>query len=312
MGSFPSLTRSDTTRGVRPTIQQLESFLAVARTLSFRRAAEESFTAQSALSAQVKRLEELLGVRLFERDRRRTRLTEDGERARGMALQVLEDLDRLVDAMRADRDPLAGTLRLGVIPTIAPFLVPRLAAVLRERHPGAELLVQEDPTTRLAARLLSGDLDAVVLDIDVELPNLRSEVVYEESLVLACPPDHPLAERESVTLDDVAEHELLLLEQEHCLSDRIRSFCQGPRGQAFGDFRATSLLTLVHMVAAGVGATLLPEFAARDFTHLPGLSLVPFADPAPARRVGLAWRPSDARERAFETLAALIDVAADE
>ena len=279
----------------------------MARTLSFRRAAAESYTSQSALSAHVKRLEELLGVTLFERDRRRTLLTPDGERAQEYATRILQDLDQLLDAMRDDGDPLAGTLRLGVIPTVAPFLLPRLVAKVAEHHPQTHLLVYEDPTARLIARMQGGEVDAIVLDVDVDLANLCSEVVFEDALVFACGASDPFAHRNLVTLAEVGERDLLLLEEGHCLSDRIRAFCQSSATSAHGDFRATSLVTLVHMVASGTGVTLLPEIAARDFASTPGLSIIPFEPPAPSRRIGIAWRPTDRRERAFRQLAELVE-----
>ncbi|MCA8942411.1 MAG: hydrogen peroxide-inducible genes activator [Planctomycetes bacterium] len=294
---------------MRPTVQQLEAFLAVSRTLSFRQAAEQTFTSQSALSGQIKRLEEILGVKLFERDRRRTMLTPEGERARDLATRVLDDLDQLTAAMRTDGDPLAGRIRIGAIPTVAPFLIPRLVAKVRTDHPETQLLVLEEPTARLVSRLQDGELDAIVLDVDVELGSAKSMVLFEEALSLAVGNGHELAGRDQVTLDDLDGLDLLLLEEGHCLSDRIRSFCRSDQSE-FGDFRATSLVTLVQMVAAGTGATLLPEMAARDFASVPGLTIVPFAEPAPSRRIGIAWRPTDARGRTIEALAAAIEACA--
>lgn len=293
---------------MRPTIQQLEAFLAVARTLNFRRAADESFTSQSALSAQIKRLEELLGVTLFERDRRRTRLTPEGERAHALALQVLQGIDALADAMRAEGDPLAGTVRVGVIPTIAPFLLPRFVKRLAAEHPASRVLFYEEPTSRLVTRMQAGEIDIAILDVDVDLANLRCQVLFEEALLVALSTGHALADRERLSLDDVADLDLLLLEEGHCLSARIRTFCRANDPQhAFGDFRATSIATLVQMVAAGVGVTLLPEMAARELATVPELRMIPFAPPAPTRRVGIAWRPTDRRERTFQRLAEIIE-----
>jgi LysR family hydrogen peroxide-inducible transcriptional activator len=296
---------------MRPSIQQLESFLAVARTGSFRRAAEENFVSQSALSAQIKRLEEILGVTLFERDRRRTLLTHEGERAREMAVAVLEAVDKLVDAVEPKSDPLASDIRLGVIPTAAAAMLPQILRAVRRASPEARLLVYEEPTAKLVQRLQSGELDVVLLDVDVELGNLASRVLFEEALVLAVGAKHEFADRETVSLAEVSDIELLLLEDGHCLSDRVRSFCHPHETSEFGDFRATSLVTLAYIVASGIGATLLPELSAHEFASVPGLKLIPFEQPAPARRMGLAWRQTDTRTAMIDRLGEVIDGACD-
>ncbi|MEZ5966631.1 MAG: hydrogen peroxide-inducible genes activator [Planctomycetota bacterium] len=292
---------------MRPTVAQLEAFLAVARTLNFRQAAAETFASQSALSAQVMRLEELLGVRLLERDRRRVLLTPDGEIVRRYAQRVLDAVDEMVGASHPAGDVLAGALRVGVIPTIAPYVVPKLLPAVARAHPKARLLVREDRTNRLVAMVQAGELDVVVLDIDVDIGTLHSEFLFEDAFLLAAPEAHPLAQREHVDLADLDDVDLMLLEDGHCLSDRIRLFCRRAEDREGGDFRATSLGTLVHMVAAGTGVTLLPEMAARELASLPGLRLVPFRPPAPSRRVGIAWRASDGRVPSFHRLAELIE-----
>jgi LysR family hydrogen peroxide-inducible transcriptional activator len=292
---------------MRPTIAQLESFLAVARTLSFRRAADETFTSQSALSAQVMRLEELLGARLLERDRRRVLLTPKGEAAVPLCNAVLAAVDALAGAMRRGGDELAGTLRLGVIPTIAPYVVPRLLPALARAHPDARLLLREDLTARLVAMVQAAELDVLLVDVDADLGALHREPVFADAFVLAVHPGHPLAGRDRVAMAELDDHELMLLEDGHCMSERIRAFCRRPGGEGVCDFRATSLPTLVQMVASSGGATLLPEMAARDLRATATLRLIPFADPAPARRIGLAWRHGDGRAGAFHALARLLE-----
>lgn len=294
---------------MRPTLAQLEAFLAVARTLSFRRAAADTFSSQSALSAQVQRLEEILGTALFERDRRRVLLTGKGEKALEHAQRVLEAVDALVGAMHEAGDQLAGSLRVGLIPTIAPYIVPKLLPAVARAHPNARLLLREDRTSRLVAMVQSAELDVIVLDIDVDLATLHSEFLFEDAFLLAVPKAHPLASRPQVSVADLEDYDLLLLEDGHCLSDRIRSFC-GRGNEESGAFRATSLGTLVHMVASGAGITLLPEMAAREYQKLEGLRLVPFKPPAPARRVGVAWRASDRRVASFKRLAELVEACA--
>jgi LysR family hydrogen peroxide-inducible transcriptional activator len=295
---------------MRPTIAQLEAFLAVARTLSFRRAAAETFSSQSALSGQVMRLEELLGVKLLERDRRRVLLTADGATARQHAQRVLDALDDLVGATRGAGAVLAGGLRVGLIPTVAPYLVPKVLPAVTRAHPEARLLLREDRTSQLVSRLQAGELDVLVLDIDVDLGSLHSEVLFEDAFLVAAPATHPLANKAAVTLADLDDVELLLLEDGHCLSDRIRAICRKSEQNEAGDFRATSLGTLVHMVAAGVGVTLLPEMAAPEYRGLAGLRLLPFQPPAPTRRIGMAWRATDGRVRSFRRLGELIESSA--
>ena len=292
---------------MRPSIAQIESFLAVARTLSFRRAAAETFTSQSALSAQVMRLEELLGARLLDRDRRRVLLTPQGEQAMKLCNAVLVAIDDLGAAMKTGADRLAGTLRLGVIPTIAPYVVPRLLPAVAKLHAKARLLLREEPTSRLVAMLQAAELDVLLVDVDTDLGNLHREPIFADAFVLAVPRDHGLASRSQVTLADLDDYELMLLEEGHCLSERVRAFCRRDDGDGVCDFRATSLTTLVHMVANGSGITLLPEMAARDLSTMDGLRLVPFADPQPQRRVGLAWRQGDSRAPAFAELARIVE-----
>ncbi len=292
---------------MRPTIAQLEAFLAVARTLSFRGAAAETFTAQSVLSAHVMRLEELLGVKLLERDRRRVLLTADGAKAQQHAQRVLAALDALMGATRGAGNVLSGALRVGLIPTVAPYLVPKLLPTVATAHPDARLLLREDRTSRLVAMVQAAELDVIVLDIDVDLGTLHSEFLFEDAFLLATPTGHALAGKTEVTLADVDDVDLMLLEDGHCLSDRIRSICRHANDGDRGDFRATSLGTLVHMVASGVGVTLLPEMAAREAKAIAGLRLVPFASPAPTRRIGIAWRASDGRVPSFRRLAELIE-----
>ena len=290
---------------MRPTIAQLESFLAVAKTLSFRRAAAESFQSQSALSAQIMRLEELLGVQLFERDRRRVLLTDKGQKAVDLATAAVAAVDSLTGAMRDAGDQLRGSLRIGVIPTIAPHLVPRFLPAIGQAHPELRLLLREDLTSRLVAMVQAAELDLLLLDIDADLANLEHVFLFDDAFLLAVRDDHELAGAREVTFATVDELELMLLEDGHCLSDRIRSFCRG-RDETL-DFRGTSLTMLVHMVAQSGGATLVPEMAARDFASVPRLQLVPIATPAPTRRIGIAFRPGDGRREAFRALGELIE-----
>jgi LysR family hydrogen peroxide-inducible transcriptional activator len=297
---------------MRPTIPQLETLVAVARTRHFRHAAEELHATQPALSAQVRKLETILGVQLFERDRRHVILTRAGQQAAEAAARLLAALDDLVALAKGSGDPLHGSLRLGVIPTIAPHLLPRACPALRQACPRLQLLVREDTTQALLRQLREGWLDLLLLAIDVPLGQVETLALFDDEFVLALPRGHALAARKSVRLSDLKGEPILLLEDGHCLAQQTQELCRKAGPFTAGDFRATSLPTLVQMVAAGLGVTLIPELAVGDFQKLKDLELRPFAPPAPRRRIGLAWRTSSARGDAFRAIGQVIEASQGE
>ena len=292
---------------MRPTIPQLETLLAVARTRNFRHAADEVHATQPALSAQVRKLEAILGVQLFERDRRHVILTEAGQRTAEVAARLLADLDELVAVAKGCGDPMHGELRLGVIPTVAPHLLPLACPALRKAFPRLQLLVREDTTQALLRQLRDGALDLLLLAVDVPLGQVETQVLFADTFLLAMPRGHALARKKSLHLTDLAGEQVLLLDEGHCLAQQTQELCRKAGPYTVGDFRATSLSTLVQMVAAGLGVTLLPELALGDFQKLRDLEVRPFAAPAPARRIGLAWRPSSARGACFRALGRVIE-----
>ncbi len=287
----------------RPSLRQLECALAVAERLSFRRAAEACFISQPALSLQVQQLERLLGTRLFERDRRRVLLTPAGEQLLPHLRAALLAIDGLVEAAHAQRDPLAGTLRLGVIPTVAPYVLPGVIVPLRKRCPELRLLLREDTTARLVERVQEGKLDLCLLALEAELGGLATLTLYSDPFVLVVPADHDLAARKLARVPDLADEEVLLLEDEHCFRAQALALCQRAGARELGDFRATSLNTLVRMVASGTGVTLLPAMAlASEVRGQDRLVALPLERRA-SRTIGLAWRASTPRRAAFEQLA---------
>jgi LysR family hydrogen peroxide-inducible transcriptional activator len=294
----------------RPTLRQLECAVAVAEHLSFRRAAEACFITQPALSLAIQQLETLLGTRLFERDRRRVLLTPAGEELVPRARAALAETDALVEAARVLRDPLAGTLRMGVIPTVAPYVLPSVVPLLRRRYPALRLLLQEEQTARLVERTQRGRLDLCLLALEADLGGLTTRALYFDPFVLAAPQGHDLAKRKHAREQDLAQEEVLLLEDGHCLREQALSICSRSGAREHGDFRATSLNTLVRMVAGGTGVTLLPAMAVPGEVHAPDrLAIVPL-ERRSGRTIGLAWRPSSPRVRAFEALAeALVEKA---
>lgn len=271
-------------------LRQLQYAVAVADALSFRRAAERCHVSQPALSAQLALLEGALGVRLFERDRRHVVLTPAGTLVVERARALLRDADDLVGLATRAGDPLAGTLRVGVIPTLSPYLLPEIAPALRARFPRLTLLWSEDKTASLVAQLDRGDLDAALLAREAALGDVEGEPIARDAFLLALPPRHPLATaREPLTPKALRDEPVLLLDDGHCFRDQALAVCSRAKAQEL-EFRATSLPTLVQMVADGNGVTLLPQLAVATEATRAKLAVRPFAEPAPGRTIALVWR----------------------
>jgi len=291
---------------MRCSVRQLECLVAVSKHLNFRAAARDCHISQPALSAQIARLEEILGVTLFERNRRRVLLTPVGEVVMERAKKLLADLDDLDVVARAHADPLAGQLRLGVIPTIAPYLMPRVLPTLRAVCPNLELLLREEQTARSLELLGEGKLDAVLLALEAELGEVSTLPLFRDPFVFAAAAGHPLARRKSVKAADLQSQRVLLLEDGHCLKDQAWAICQAEGVKSIVDFRATSLGTLAQMVSTGAGITLLPQLSVPTVGTLPGIVVRPFAKPVPYRTIGLAWRPTSPRRELFEAVAGVL------
>jgi LysR family hydrogen peroxide-inducible transcriptional activator len=286
-----------------PTVRQLECLVAVAETLSFRAAAELCFVTQPAVSNQIRQLETSLGLKLFERDKRRVIPTAAGAVLAARAREILADLREFVGAAPAFKRPLCGKLVLGVIPTVAPYLLPRCLPCVRDRHPDLRLLLQERQTAHLVASLAEGSVDLALLALEAELDDLETLPLARDPFLLAVPEGHRLWDRAEVREADLADEPVLLLEDGHCLRDQVLPFCEQARACELGDFRASSLGTLIQMVSGGIGVTLIPGIAAAvEAGPDRGLRLIPFAPPAPARTLGLAWRRSSLREEEFRIL----------
>lgn len=295
----------------RPTLRQLEYAVAVADERNFHRAAEISFITQPALSTQILQLESRLGLRLFERNRRKVLVTAAGEDFVARARAVLASVDEMTEAAHAFQNPLCGTLRMGVIPTIAPYLLPQAMAAVRDRHPKLRLLVREGQTPDLVRLVLEGKLDVALLALEADLGGLETMSLFSDPFVLAMPAGHPLAGKRLISESDLAGEEVLLLEEGHCLRDQAWALCDGAGATEAGDFRATSLGTLVQMVAGGIGLTLLPEMAVSvEAGATNDLITRSFRKPAPYRTIGLAWRPTSARKAELEMLGDTLRAAA--
>lgn len=289
-------------------LRDLAYLVAVADHRHFGRAADACFVSQPTLSTQIRKLEAELGVTLIERGPRDAMLTPVGEEVVARARSILRDVDQLrVVADRAsDRD--AGTLRLGAFPTLAPYLLPHIVPAIHRRFPRLELLLVEEKSEELEARLRDGRLDAALLALPVSGGALEVAPLFDEPFVLAVPADHPLADTDGpISTASLRGERLLLLEDGHCLREQALSVCSLAGAAERDGFRATSLETLRQMVASHVGITLLPELAVTPpVPASPAIRLLPFRAPAPSRRIGLLWRTSSPDSVWFEQLAALI------
>jgi len=294
-------------QGVDIKLKDLRYLVAVADTRHFGRAAEKCFVSQPTLSAQLKKLEDYLGVQLIERQPKNVSLTEAGEQIVSRARRMLEASEEVVTLARAHRDPLAGRLRVALLPTIGPYLLPRVSQPIRKGLPRLELRLYEYQTEQILERLESGDIDLGVLALPIAADGFETQELFTEPFVVAMPDHHRLAKRDHVKIDDLNGETLLLLEDGHCLRDQALEVCSRVNLHEKQDFRATSLETLRQMVATGAGVTLLPELASRGaYGNAKGVTIRPFTRPAPSRQVGGVWRKTSARRVAIDAMCKII------
>jgi len=277
-------------------LKDLRYLVAVADSRHFGRAAAKCFVSQPTLSAQLRKLELYLGVQLIERAPRRVTLTPAGEEITARARSMLESADAIVGLAQTRRDPLAGELRLALLPTVGPYLLPLVALRIRKALPRLALMLFEYQTEPMLERLHNGDIDVGILALPVQAEGLATRLLYQEPFVAALPAGHRLAARSQLRAEDLSGETLLLLEDGHCLRDQALAVCSRSGVHEKQDFRATSLETLRQMVATGAGVTLLPALAVHGaYGAAKGLAVRPFARPAPSRRIGAVWRKSSAR-----------------
>jgi LysR family hydrogen peroxide-inducible transcriptional activator len=286
-------------------LRQLEYIVAVADTLGFHKAATSCHVSQPTLSAQVQLLESVLGVRLFERDRRRVLVTAAGAEIVARARRVLLETEDLIAAATRSQTPFAGTLRVGVIPTLAPYLLPELTPAITARYPGLALVFQEEKTADIVRGLQEGSLDAGVAALEAELGEVASAEIARDDFVVALPKAHPLARKKQVALAELEHERVLLLDEGHCFREQALPLC-AKAGAEVASFRATSLATLAQMVSSGAGVTLLPALAVPVENRRGQLEIRPFAKPIPRRTVVLVWRKSSPFGDAFNELAAVL------
>jgi LysR family transcriptional regulator, hydrogen peroxide-inducible genes activator len=289
------------------TLRQLRYLSALARHKHFGRAADDCAVTQPALSMQVRELEREIGAELVERRAGEIALTETGLEVAQRAEHILAATRDLVDFAR-HRGILTGKLRLGIIPTLAPYVLPRILPRLQTAYPALRLEVRETQTKTLINELINGELDTVMLAMPVEGADVETLPLFDDRFLLALAAADPQPAEERIAVDDVDQRRLILLEEGHCLRDQALAFCGTPNGDAPASLGATSLATVMQMVANGYGVTLLPEVAANVEAHDGRVKLLRFAEPEPARTIGLAWRRTSPRKRDF---AALGDVVTD-
>ncbi|MFI1398348.1 LysR substrate-binding domain-containing protein [Streptomyces sp. NPDC020681] len=296
---------SVTNRIKQPSLAQLRAFVAVAEHLHFRDAAAAIGMSQPALSGAVSALEEALGVQLLERTTRRVLLSPAGERLAARAKAVLEAVGEFMEEAEAVQAPFTGVLRLGVIPTVAPYLLPNVLRLVHGAYPDLDLQVHEEQTSSLLDGLTAGRLDLLLLAVPLGVPGITELPLFDEDFVLVTPEDHWLAGRQDIPREALRELPLLLLDEGHCLRDQALDICR-EAGRTDGTpvtTTAAGLSTLVQLVAGGLGVTLLPRTAVEVETGRGGLGTGWFADPAPARRIALAMRAGAARQGEFEEFA---------
>ena len=291
------------------TLTELKYIVAVARAKHFGHAAESCFVAQPTLSVAIKKLEDELGVTLFERGGSEVSVTPIGAQIVAQAERVLEQTAAIKELAKQNKDPLAGPLRLGIIYTIGPYLLPPLVKNLIDKVPQMPLVLQENFTVKLLELLRQGELDAAIMALPLPDHGMQMQTLYDEPFVVAVPKAHPWAKKRDIPADDLKAETMLLLGSGHCFRDQVLEVCPemarfSPPGNGMQrTFEGSSLETIRHMVASGIGVTVLPRASVRDMEDPNGmLSFVPFSTPAPSRRVVIVWRKSFTRRAAIEAV----------
>lgn len=280
--------------------RDLQYLVALSDHRHFGKAANACFVSQPALSMQIKKLEESLGVKLLERTNKSVLLTDIGYAIAERARIILQHVDELHQASKAAKDLYSGELKMGIIPTLAPYLLPLIMSHLASLFPKLSFYLIEEQTALLLEKLKLGKLDVAFFAYPMQTEkNFTTEFLFDEEFLLAVPQQHPLAKRKSIKQEDLQDKNLLLLEEGHCLREHALSVCQHVNASETQNFRATSLETLRHMVAAGIGITLIPKLAQKPND---GICYIPFTTPIPTRTIGLSWRTSSAKKLLFEDM----------
>jgi LysR family hydrogen peroxide-inducible transcriptional activator len=285
-------------------LKDLKYFLAIAELEHFGHAAQQCNVSQPTLSGQIKKLEETLGVMLFERTNRRVMLTEAGHQIVIYAKRILREVDAIHEIADSTRDPLAGKFRLGAFPTLSTYIFPRIVPRVKAAMPNLRLILIEEKTSQLIDQLHNGDIDAALLALPIQDDYLVSKSLFDDEFFLAVPCGHELTKYKTVDQTKLKQHRLLLLEEGHCLRDQSLEICQLHNIDEEQDFKATGLETLRQMVKAGTGITFMPKIAIQ--ARETGIEYIPFTKPAPSRSIGLVWRKTTPRQQVIKQLINLI------
>lgn len=293
--------------GIEMTLQELKYLVALADHGHFGKAAEACFITQSTLSTQIKKLEDFLGITLFDRSLKRVTATATGREILVAARNIVEEAERIRELARHAQDPMVRTLHLGVIPTLGPYYLPLALTLVHKKYPGLRLLLREEMTPQILEHLNDGKLDAGLLALPVNDENLRVEPLFYEPFFAALPAGHALAKKATLLVADIMKEKLLLLDEGHCLRDQALDVC-GAQSKGREEVRATSLETLRQMVGMTLGVTLLPALSidAGPRVSKKTVEIRPFRPPAPGRTIGLVWRKRAPFPETFERLAATL------
>ncbi|MCV3242889.1 hydrogen peroxide-inducible genes activator [Mesorhizobium sp. ZC-5] len=291
---------------IRLTVRQMQYFDALAQTLHFGRAAALAGVSQPALSAQIAEMEERLACRLFDRGGKSVRMTDEALALQPRIERILGEMREIESVARRGRLAMEGRFRLGIIPTIAPYLLPHVLPELKSRFPALVLELREAVTASLVEGTASGRIDGFVAALPLDFPGLVTEELFPDRFFLAVPADDPGFASPPVPPESPALERLMLLEEGHCMREQALAVCGSVKPVAMASYGATSLTTLLQMVAHGLGITLIPEMAARPAGAMPDLKIVPFADPMPSRTICLAWRRNSTRHNECVELASII------
>ncbi len=283
------------------TLIELKFIVAVAQERNFRRAAEKCFVTQPALSLGIKKLEDELGVMIFERSRKEVLPTEIGAKIIEQAIVVLEQAANLKEMAKLGVNQLEGLFKLGMIHSVGPYLLPEIIPILRETAPDMPLEVEENLTANLEVQLKNGIIDAAIIALPFDIPGVQCEALYDEAFTVVVPSDHHWANRKEILADELAEEKVLLLNSGHCFSNQVTQAC--PQLARKGEvLQGNSLETIRNMVASNLGISVLPASATADKYHNPLIKVIPFAEPIPVRRIAIAWRKSFTRIQAIRAL----------
>jgi LysR family hydrogen peroxide-inducible transcriptional activator len=283
------------------TLNELKFIVALAKAHNFRKAAEACFVSQPALSLAVKKLEDELGVLLFERNRNDVTMTPIGERVIEQANRAIEEANRVKEIAKQGNNQLAGALRLGVIYSVGPYLLPEIIPILRKTAPEMPLIVEENITSNIETQLRNGIIDVAIIALPFDIPGIKTMPLYEEEFVVVVPSAHEWASRETIEASELADEKILLLNSGHCFSNQVLQAC--PKLSEKGEIlQGNSLDTIRNMVASNLGLTVLPASATISRYENPLIKVIPFKKPIPTRKIALAWRKSFGREQSIKVL----------